>query len=312
MPTDRPYHEGELAVQARAGVARAAQRVARILADRIPAAALSFIARQSMVVLGSRDPNGNIWASLAYGQPGFLVAESDRQLALHHAACYTAAGDPLWSNLRTDAEVGLLLIELATRRRLRINGKMRPRADGDWRVSVEQAYANCPKYIQARGLRIRETGAAPTTPTVDQGTELTAAQQAWIAGADTFFVASAHPEQGLDASHRGGPPGFVQVIGSRWLRVPDYAGNNMFNTLGNIASHPRCGLVFADFERSRVLQLTGRAEILWDQPDERGRAGGTARFWEFEVEVWRETELGVELDWEELGASPFLPVHRNA
>lgn len=304
MSTHAPYHEGELAVQERAGVARAAGRVAKILSERIPPGALPFIARQSMVVLGSRDSEGNIWASLAYGPLGFLVVEGDRQLALRGATCHTAAGDPLWRNLRTDGEVGLLLIELATRRRLRINGQMRRRAGGDWQVSVEQAYANCPKYIHARDLRVRETGGARTTPTVGQGSELSAAQQAWIAGADTFFVASAHPERGLDASHRGGPPGFVEVVGPRRLRIPDYVGNNMFNTLGNIASHPRCGLVFPDFERSRVLQLTGRAEILWDQPDEAARTGGTARFWAFEIEAWRESELEVDLEWQQLGASP--------
>ncbi len=256
-----------------------------------------------MVVLGSRDPEGNIWASLAYGPPGFLVVEGDRQIALRGASCHTAAGDPLWSNLRTDGEVGLLLIELATRRRLRINGQMRRSADGDWQVDVQRAYANCPKFIQARDLRIGETGDR-RTPTVHECRALSAAQQAWIAGADTFFVASGHPEHGLDASHRGGSPGFVQVVGPRRLRVPDYAGNNMFNTLGNIASHPRCGLVFPDFEHSRVLQLTGRAEILWDQPDAAGRTGGTARFWEFEVEAGRESELGVDLAWRQLGASP--------
>ncbi len=71
------------------------------------------------------------------------------------------------------------------------------------------------------------------------------------------------PEHGADASHRGGFPGFLQVEGNR-LVWPDYAGNMMYNTLGNIAAHPWAGIVVPDFSTGGVLQLTGRAEILWD------------------------------------------------
>jgi hypothetical protein len=84
----------------------------------------------------------------------------------------------------------------------------------------------------------------------------------WIFGADTFFVASAHPEQGVDASHRGGLPGFVQVLDQHRLRIPNFLGNSMFNTLGNFVSYLDAGLVFLDFDRSQVLQLSGRPEIL--------------------------------------------------
>ncbi len=97
---------------------------------------------------------------------------------------------------------------------------------------------------------------------------LAEAQRAWIRRADTFFIATSHPEAGADASHRGGMPGFVRVEGDR-LVWPDYAGNAMFNTLGNIALHPRAGLVFPDFEAGATLQLTGRAAVDWD----RDRAG---------------------------------------
>lgn len=101
---------------------------------------------------------------------------------------------------------------------------------------------------------------------------LTAAQQAWIAAADTFFIASGHradgdhPAFGMDASHRGGDRGFVEVTDGTRLVFPDYAGNNHYNTIGNLAVDPRVGLLFVDFETGSLLQLTGRATIDWDSP----------------------------------------------
>src|SRR5262249_17942352 len=100
-----------------------------------------------------------------------------------------------------------------------------------------------------------------------RGTALTCEQQAVIEQADTFFIASVHDGTGADASHRGGQPGFVRVLDPRTLRVPDYAGNNMFQTLGNIAADPRVGLLFVDFDTGMTLQLTGRARILWHREE---------------------------------------------
>ena len=132
-------------------------------------------------------------------------------------------------------------------------------------------------------------------------------QRAWIAAADTLFVASAHPQQGADASHRGGRPGFVQIVADNNLRIPDYSGNSMFNTLGNFESYPRAGLAFLDFERGRLLQLTGRPVIRWDLDDPQQHTGGSGRFWDFEVDRWRESDLPCQLHWEFIDFSPFNP-----
>lgn len=96
---------------------------------------------------------------------------------------------------------------------------------------------------------------------------LTERQQDWITAADTFFIGSAHVQAGTDASHRGGNPGFVQVHDSRTLRWPDYAGNNLFNTLGNLNVEARAGLLFLDFEHGHTLQLTGSATVSWERKD---------------------------------------------
>ena len=101
-----------------------------------------------------------------------------------------------------------------------------------------------------------------------EGAGLDAEAEALIRGADTFFIASGNPDGSLDASHRGGEPGFVSILEDGTLEVPDYPGNHMYNTLGNLEVNPRAGLVFLDFTSGRTLQLTGTAEVVWEyRPD---------------------------------------------
>lgn len=125
----------------------------------------------------------------------------------------------------------------------------------------------------------------PTTTTTKH---LLAEQAQWVSTADTFFIASVHPEGGADASHRGGDKGFVHVESATQFVWPDYAGNMMFNTLGNIAANPRAGLLFLDFTGHRTLQLTGQADIVWDKAHI-ARYVGAERLVVFNVEVVLET-----------------------
>jgi len=81
----------------------------------------------------------------------------------------------------------------------------------------------------------------------------------------------------------------------------------MFNTLGNFASYPHAGVAFVDFERNHVLQLSGRPRVLWDQNDSREETGGTHRLWELEVEVWHESTLPFQQEWEFLEYPPSIP-----
>jgi hypothetical protein len=93
---------------------------------------------------------------------------------------------------------------------------------------------------------------------------------ALIEAADTFFIGTTHPTRGADASHRGGPTGFVRANpGEVWWA--DYRGNNMFNTLGNLAVDPTAALLFPDFATGRTLQLSGTAATEWTT---RAAAGG--------------------------------------
>lgn len=276
-----PYHEGEIAVQARAGQRELAGRHGRLIGDRIMQGALDFVATRPMVVVGSVSPREDVWASVVFGPVGFVGA-SDRHVAIDLARAIRTHGDPLWSNLeRDDAHVGMLFIDLATRRRVRVNG--RASLDGPERlnVAVTESFPNCSRFIHRR-----EPGAIASERRGGSGVEVPVgpALGALASRADTLFVATAHATRGVDVSHRGGAPGFVKVRSDGALRVPDYAGNGMFNTLGNLSVDPRAGLLFVDFQRGDLLQLTGRAEIEWDVDDPAGETGGTRRWWTFQPE----------------------------
>jgi hypothetical protein len=249
-----PYHEDELRIQERFGVREPAQAVGRTIAAGISAAAARFVLRQRFAVAASIDARGTVWASPLFGRHGFATAV-DRQLL--HLATAPTAGDPLRDDLTARPELGLLMIDLTTRQRMRFNGRGLL-ADNGLFLSVAQVYGNCPKYIQRR-TELPDAPPRPSPPRVSE--RLDERQAAWIAGADTLFVASHHPEGGADASHRGGSPGFVEVLGPRRMAFPDYPGNAMFNTLGNLVANPAIGLLFVDFAAGDVLQLAGQAEV---------------------------------------------------
>lgn len=249
------FHEGELEVQRLVGVRDDAEMVGRALGDTISSAARRFLSRQRIALVSSADHDQRVWASLLTGPSGFARAIDSRLLWI---AAEPHPKDPLTGNLGTAALTGVLVIDPETRQRMRFNGRG-VLVDGGLFVTVTQAYGNCPKYIQLR----REE---PDPPEVAKGPTVAAQalsprQSAWIVGSDTFFIASLHPTAGADASHRGGLPGFVRVETNHRLSFPDYQGNAMFNTLGNLLVNPLAGLLFADFTAGDVLQLTGRARL---------------------------------------------------
>lgn len=306
-----PYHEGELAIQQRAREAHIAERNGAVIAPTIMRGALSFIRQQPMAILGSQDKEGRLWASLLFGNPGFLDPANDgRSLRILLGEADRQPADPLWGNIATNPQIGMLVIELGSRRRLRINGRVSSKAD-QVLLEVDEAYPNCPKYIQRRHVRRLASDSAFAAGEAQQGVALDPERTALIRRADTFFVATRHPNRGTDASHRGGNPGFVKVLDESTLRIPDYRGNSMFNTLGNLALNPRAGLVFTDFENRRVLQLTGTAEILWDHADPANESGGTGRLWNFHMEYWLETQLPNSIASEFLDYSPYNPKIEN-
>ncbi|WP_378732138.1 pyridoxamine 5'-phosphate oxidase family protein [Nocardia brasiliensis] len=252
-----PFHLGELAVQQRMGQAQVADRVGRMIRADIPAVAAAFLAEQPMVVIAAADDAGRLWATELVGPPGFVHAIDADTIAVD---AQPTAGDPLREALTRPARVGMIALQPQRRRRMRVNGAATAVAGG-LLIVTDQVYSNCPKYITRRQLESYRPDVEP--PPAQHGTELDARQQAAIAAADAFFVATADTEGNADASHRGGNPGFLQVLSPTRLRWPDYRGNSMFMTLGNIEVNPRCGILVPDWATGGTLQLTGTAELSW-------------------------------------------------
>lgn len=289
------YHRGELAVQRRAGV----DEIGYSARPEIPANFQAFAATARMAVLASADSDGRMWASLLTGEPGFasaVTATEFRVLALPRP------GDPGRENLQKEGEVGLLVIDPGTRRRIRINGRAE-RFDGGFDLLVRETFGNCRQYIQSREY-LADGNGRPAAATA--GESLTALQQERIRRADTFFIATRAPGIAADASHRGGRPGFVAVSGPRTLQFPDYPGNNFFNTLGNLELDPHAGLLFVDFENGDVLQLSGTARVIWDRALA-SRYPGAQRVVRFEVAQAIDAPHASSLRMRLLEYSPFNP-----
>lgn len=303
--TTSVYHDGERAVQRSAGEAAIADRNGALIADAILGGARPFIGKQSMVVLASVDADGAPWATVLFGQPGFAHADAPDLVDIDLPAALRDPEEPFWRNVAANPAIGSLFIDLGTRRRYRINGSLRRLDEQGFALAVREAYPNCPRYIQRRQLRRIDGEMAPGL--LGAGRVLDDDLRAILRGADTLFVASNHGERGADASHRGGNPGFIQVLGETSLRIPDYNGNSLFNTFGNLALDPRVGLCIPDFDGQRMLQLTGRARILHGEDDPRQLTGGTRRFLEIEFERWLLRRAPQRLEWEYLDASPFNP-----
>lgn len=305
MTTKTPFHEGERAIQQRAGESAIADRNATLVSDTVIGGARPFIAKQFMVALGSVDASGDVWASALFGQPGFIHTTDGRAIQIDVPEGSRDPVDPLWTNIASRRDLGMLFIELGSRRRYRVNGTV-SRIDGNGiEVAIREAYPNCPKYIQRRHLRA--LGASGEPSQAAYGTVLRGNVTQLIRQADTLFVATHHVETGADASHRGGGAGFIQIVDEQTLRIPDYHGNSLFNTLGNLQVDSRAGLYIPDFANGQSLQLTGTATVEWDQADPDQVTGGTGRFWVFHVAKWILRDAIPRAEWEYLDASPFNP-----
>ena len=272
------FHGGELAVQQRAGVQAQAARLSGMVAPtELRGGARDFLAERTLAVITARDATGRLWTSPLTGRPGFLTATSPTTLTVGAAP---APGDPL-HRLPPAQPVGMIVIEFATRRRIRINGTLTHSVDDQLVIKVDQAYGNCPQYIQQR--RVVPHAPDSFNAGVRSGAALGPDDADLIRRADTFFLGTTHPDRGRDSSHRGGPPGFVRVDGNG-LWWPDYPGNNMFNSFGNLAVDPTAAVLFVDFPTGHTVHLSGTAAVEWDDETASSADGHTGRRARFSVE----------------------------
>jgi predicted pyridoxine 5'-phosphate oxidase superfamily flavin-nucleotide-binding protein len=291
-----PFHTDELAAQARAGVKAGAAGIRTFMPDQHRA----FFATLPILYVSSLDVAGWPLASILTGTAGFIHSPDPETLRVDTRH---DANDPAAGTLRVADEVGLLGLDLATRRRNRANGRVAAADDGGFTIALRQSFGNCPQYIQRRSVYPGSSVSAPAKPL----TSLDAEARKLILEADTFFVASRSRQElgdagGADISHRGGRPGFVRVAANT-LSIPDFRGNRYFNTLGNFLGEPRASLLFIDFETGDLLQLQGTARIEWNLRAAR-RFEGAERLWHFEVAHGWLRRNSVPLRWSFVDYSP--------
>lgn len=295
-----PWHAGEKQLQAHVGVAERMEIFGRkVIRREMPDQHRTFYQQLPFMLYAAVDADGHPWASILEGQPGFAHSPEPGLLQFRSLPAFD---DP--AQLNDGSAIGLLGIELHTRRRNRINGHVLAMTTDGFAVTVDQSFGNCPQYIQLRQFRSVPL-TDPSTRVAEHFNELDAAAKAMIAEADTFFVASyvdVDSERSVDVSHRGGQAGFVQVEGNR-LTIPDFAGNLHFNTLGNLLLNPRAGLLFIDFNTGDLLQLSGRTEIILDGPQVEAFQGAE-RLWTIDVEQVVRRPAALALRWRFDGVSP--------
>jgi uncharacterized protein len=312
MKIDQPFHAGEIAMQEQLGERSSAVLNGRLYETVVMAPARGFIAQQRYLILGAIADDGALPITVLAGDAAFarVTAGGDNvRIQLPTSADRTM--DPALRVLAPGVRVGLLAIELSSRRRLRINGRVTALADGEIVIQVDESYPNCPKYIQKR-LVDDSKRAEEVQYHHAAGLGFPHAYRRIIEAADTMFVASANPAGHADASHRGGPPGFVRILPTDDLRIPDYGGNSLFNTFGNFAVNPRAGLLFWDFEHSALLHLQGTVRFDLGSVDEESArdTGGTRRWWIFTVTSWEWQQCRMPFVMSAAEFSPFLAALR--
>ncbi|RDW85537.1 hypothetical protein BP5796_03862 [Coleophoma crateriformis] len=272
------WHEGEVDLHRRLRVP---------LNDNPTVAQLSpfganVLLRSPLLALGTLDAEGRPWTTVWGGEPGFSRAIAQSIIGVKTTV--DRGYDPVVETLlgtKGDGEVikeegrgrmvSALAIDLESRNRVKLYGRMVAGAlqateegigEVQLVVKIEQSLGNCPKYLNKRHI-------IPHLPQPKlQSTELPLSQIALdlIARADLFFISSSNHDADMDTNHRGGPPGFVRVLSNEkdgvTLVYPEYSGNRLYQTLGNLSVCPQAGLVFPDFETGDMLYLTGKTEIL--------------------------------------------------
>ncbi|MEC3948873.1 FAD-binding oxidoreductase [Sphingobium sp. HWE2-09] len=299
------WHEGERFIQEKLGVAeRMASVGQRVIRDHMPDQHRAFYAQLLFIVLGSVDAAGAPWATFIEGRAGFITSPDPTTLEIDASADPT---DPAASGLQPGKPIGLLGIEMHTRRRNRMNGVVGEAAQG-FRVDVDQSFGNCPRYIQLRDVSHARDPGTPYPGDVETLTALDAPARAMIADADSFFVASyadRDDRRQVDVSHRGGKAGFVRIADDGTLTIPDFDGNLFFNTLGNILLNGRAGLLFVDYESGDMLQMTGTADLIFDGP-EIAAFQGAERLWTFRAQTIVRRRGALALRWT-MQAEPWSP-----
>jgi predicted pyridoxine 5'-phosphate oxidase superfamily flavin-nucleotide-binding protein len=269
------FHQGELSVQQRVGVAGIAKAIGdKAIRSYMPEQHREFFSQQPLLYAGVLDNQGHPWATPILGEQGFVSSPNSTTLSIEARALIEYAQV---AQLSVGDSIGLLGLELTTRRRNRVNGLVAYSSEQALRFEVQQSFGNCPKYIQKRELKpsVFNQAFVPKAADFSELEVNNVVLEQVLKHCDTFFIASRaaalnnEDSDGVDISHRGGKPGFIEVVKGNnskapSLIFPDFSGNNLFNTLGNIVADSRVGLYIPDFETGYSFWIKGKASIIWN------------------------------------------------
>lgn len=242
-----------------------------------------------LLAIGTLDPQDRPWTSLWGGKHGF--SETLGGGIIGTRTLVDAAHDPVVQALVGQAQKGEMVsgnekmvagltIDLMERKRVKIFGRMIAGCVNEVKVEVEddhikpdgmpamqsqvqlitkieQSLGNCPKYLNAYDIR-----PALVSPSLaSQGDILTEEAKAHVLNSDMFFLTTSVPED-MDTNHRGGPPGFVRILSDTEIVYPEYSGNRLYQSLGNLLVNPKIGITFPAYDTGDVLYITGIAEVI--------------------------------------------------
>jgi len=261
MTVARNFHEGEVRIQSESGVDTETfdRMVEQGFQPEMSDSEIRFVGQRTFAVAGSIDGSGRPWGSALVGSTGELFEVLDATTIDIFPT--PVDGDPLLENIADNSDIGVLFIDPSLRRRAKSLGHGTIGAEGGVTYSLSRFYGLCTKYIFKRSQQVSADRASTPHDAARTGAGLDADDRSQLGAADTVFLVSHHTEHGTDPTHRGGPPGFVTVIDDTTITIPDYLGNGMFQTIGNLLLDDRIGLLSVDFDTGRAIQLTGRGSI---------------------------------------------------
>lgn len=306
-----PFHVGEVQVQKKLGVESHVMSYApKVVRPYMPDQHRDFLSSQPFLVVAARDDRGRLWSTLLFASDpnnvtSFVTTPDPTSLSIDSRPL---PGDALEGALQAGSDLGILGIEFAARRRNRVNGRLVASSSEALRFKVDQGFGNCPQYIKPRDWWTTSTDSQANThgsiddsapSSVQRSTELSKDQIVHIQQAETIFLATGYrgegedPRFGNDASHRGGAVGFLRVDeGFNKLYLPDYSGNNHYNTLGNVIMDSRMGITIPLYETGGMIQLTGTAIVDWDEEAAAAKFIGAKRVIEFTIDEVVELPAG--------------------
>ncbi|KAL1586455.1 hypothetical protein WHR41_05239 [Cladosporium halotolerans] len=282
---DLAWHEGELAMAKAMNVPPMDNPTVPTLSPQL--ANHSQIA--PLIAIGTLDKQGRPWTTLWGGEKGIsqpiaqgVIGIRTPVVGKHDPVVEELVGSKADGAVVREEGVGRMVsgltIDLETRKRVKMFARMvagalslREDEATDARqhfaevqlvLKVEQSMGNCPKYLNKKRIELAESD----PKLVSDLPQLPQRAIDLLAKADMFFLSSANHVSDMDTNHRGGPPGFVRVVSNEpsgaILCYPEYSGNRLYQTLGNLKVNPLLGICVPDYETGDMLYLTGTTDIL--------------------------------------------------